>query len=273
MDSSKQVMSPMIRSQHSQELFYTWVLVDLIFWLQLHTPKSTKISYLGYEHERRSSSAARAVRRAMAHGVSRSNMSNPSRISYIVGMMLVVVVVVMVTRGRDSILWQLLPVHIPTTLLIPMPSSSSYWSSCSSWYRLPLTSTSVTHCATLKTSSFPGLSYAKGIAAVMGETLNHHQTTAFPHLQFVLLLLPIAASCNKITYLPSSISLLFYTFSLSLAAAVPRARIALQICHRVRTWAHEVDGRKAKQSSARGNRTPQYAAIGPRTLAVIKKQG
>ncbi len=235
MDSSKQVMSPMIRSQHSQELFYTWVLVDLIFWLQLHMPKSTKISYLGCEHERRSSSAARAVRRAMAHGVSRSNMSNPSRISYIVGMMLVVVVVVMVTRRRDSILWQLLPVHIPTTLLIPMPSSSSssssslcsssssYWSSCSSWYRLPLTSSSVTHCATLKTSSFPGLSYAKGIAAVMGETLNHHQTTAFPHLQFVLLLLPIAASCNKITYLPSSISLLFYTFSLSRPLSFVRA--------------------------------------------------
>jgi hypothetical protein len=135
------------------------------------------------------------------------------------------VVVVMVTRGRDSILWQLLPVHIPTTLLIPMPSSSSsYWSSCSSWYRLPLTSTSVTHCATLKTSSFPGLSYAKGIAAVMGETLNHHQTTAFPHLQFVLLLLPIASSCNKITYLPSSISLLFYTFSLSLSRPLSLVR-------------------------------------------------
>jgi hypothetical protein len=40
---------------------------------------------------------------------------------------------------------------------------------------LPLTSTSVTHPATLKTSSFPGLSYAKGIAAVMVETLNYHQ--------------------------------------------------------------------------------------------------
>ncbi len=265
MDSSKQVMSPMIRSQHWQELFYTWVLVDLIFWLQLHMPKSTKISYLGCEHERRSSSAARAVRRAMAHGVSRSNMSNPTRISYIVGMMLVVVVVV--TRGRDSILWQLLPVHIPTTLLIPMPSSSSssssslcsssssYWSSCSSWYRLPLTSTSVTHSATLKTSSFPGLSYAKGIAAVMGETLNHHQTTAFPHLQFVLLLLPITASCNKITYLPSSISLLFYPLSLCLSRPLSLVRASHCRSAIVRTWAHEVDERKAKQSSARGNRT------------------
>jgi hypothetical protein len=178
------------------------------------------------------------------------------------------VVVVVVTRGRDRILWQLLPVHIPTTLLNPMPSSSSsslslcsssssYWSFCSSWYRLPLTSTSVTHSATRKTSSFPGLSYAKGIAAVMGETLNHHQTTAFPHLQFVLLLLATAASCNKITYLPSSISLPFYPFSLSLcvAAAVPRARIALQICHRAHL-------------SSRGRRTKKpnnlvHAAIGP----------
>jgi hypothetical protein len=208
------------------------------------------------------------------------------------------VVVVVVTRGRDRILWQLLPVHIPTTLLIPMPStssssssslcssSSSYWSSCSSWYRLPLTSTSVTHSATLKTSSFPGLSYdAKGIAAVMGETLNHHQKLLpSPHLQFVLLLLPIAASCNKTTYLPSSISLLVYPFSppLSLAAAVPRARIALQICHRA-------------PLSSRGRRTNAlalvelmdekpnnlvHAAIGPtirghrapRTLAVIKSR-
>jgi hypothetical protein len=41
--------------------------------------------------------------------------------------------------------------------------SSSYWYSCSSWYCLPLTSTSVIHPATLKTSSFPGLSYAKGL--------------------------------------------------------------------------------------------------------------
>jgi hypothetical protein len=53
--------------------------------------------------------------------------------------------------------------------------SSSYRSSCSFWYNLPFTSTSVIHLAPLKTSSFPSLCYAKGIAAVMRETLNNHQ--------------------------------------------------------------------------------------------------
>jgi len=57
-------------------------------------PKSTKITYLMYEDQRRSSSVARAVRWAISSGVSRSNMSNPSRIWWIVAMVLMVVAVV-----------------------------------------------------------------------------------------------------------------------------------------------------------------------------------
>jgi hypothetical protein len=77
------------------------------------------------------------------------------------------------------------------------------------------------------------LSCAKGIAAVMRETLNHHQayqsslrqgqTTAFSHLQFAFLLLPTPASCNKITYLLSSMSC-YSTLSLSLSLSLSRGR-------------------------------------------------
>jgi anaerobic C4-dicarboxylate transporter len=62
----------------------------------------------------------------MSHGINRSYMSNLNRISFIIAMVLLVMA--MVTR-RDNILWQLLSVHIPTTLLILMPSSSPYCSS------------------------------------------------------------------------------------------------------------------------------------------------
>jgi hypothetical protein len=57
-------------------------------------PKSTKIAYLVCEDQRRSNSVVRAVRWAMSCGVSISNMSNPSRISWIVAMVLMVVAVV-----------------------------------------------------------------------------------------------------------------------------------------------------------------------------------
>jgi hypothetical protein len=57
-------------------------------------PKYTNIAYLMCEDQRRLSSVAMAVRWAMSRGVSRSNMSNPSRISWIVAMVLMVVAVV-----------------------------------------------------------------------------------------------------------------------------------------------------------------------------------
>ncbi len=82
------------------------------------------------EDQRISSSVARAVIWVMSHSINKGNMSNPSRISLIVVMVLIVVAVV--TR-KDRILWQLLPMHIPTTLPIPMPYSSPYCC-CSSSY-------------------------------------------------------------------------------------------------------------------------------------------
>jgi hypothetical protein len=170
-------------------------------------------------------------------------------------------VVAVVTRRRDSTLWQLLPVHIPTTLLIPMPSSSSpccccccsssfsssYWSSCSSWYCLPLTSTSVTHPATLKTSSFPGLSYAKGIAAELLQSCgNPKPPPSLPkqlkaRTNYWLLSSPICFPSpyprllqqNHVLALLHQLLLYPLSLSLSLSGALSRARVALQICHRV----------------------------------------
>jgi hypothetical protein len=98
--------------------------------------------YLGCEHKRRSSSTPRAVRWAIAHGVCRCSMSHSDRISHGGGM------VVVVTIGRDRVLWQ--PVCIPS--LIPMSCSSSctccsFCSFCSfcSWYHLPLSTAGVPH--------------------------------------------------------------------------------------------------------------------------------
>lgn len=93
--------------------------------------------YLGCEHKRRSSSTSRAVRGAMAHGVCRCNMSDLGRISHGSGM------VVVVTIGRDRVLWQ--PVCIPS--LIPM--SCTCCSFCS-WYHLPLSTAGVPHHPTQK---------------------------------------------------------------------------------------------------------------------------
>jgi hypothetical protein len=81
------------------------------------------------ENQKRLSSVPKVVRWTMSHGIIRSNMNNPNRILSIIAMVLLVVAVV--TRRRDNILWQLLPAHIPTTLLIPMPSSSPCCYYCS----------------------------------------------------------------------------------------------------------------------------------------------
>lgn len=106
--------------------------------------------YLGCEHKRRSSSTPRAVRWAIAHGVCRCSMSHSDRISHGGGM-----VVVVVTIGRDRVLWQ--PVCIPS--LIPMSCSCSctccsFCSFCS-WYHLPLSTAGVPHHPTQKERNTP----------------------------------------------------------------------------------------------------------------------
>jgi hypothetical protein len=81
------------------------------------------------EDQRKSSNVAKAVRWAISHGVTKSNMSNPNKFLSIIVMVLLVVAVVI--RRKDNILWQLLPMHVRSTLLIPMPSSSPCCYCCS----------------------------------------------------------------------------------------------------------------------------------------------
>lgn len=124
------------------------------------------MAYLGCEHQWRSGSTPRAVRWALTHGVSWCNLSNPGRVLYCVGMVMVM------TRGRNNILWQ--PMCIP--YLVPMPSSfSSYRSSCSRYY-LSLSATGVAHPATLKLS-LPGLSLCK----VNCSHQQQHELMCAPH--------------------------------------------------------------------------------------------
>jgi hypothetical protein len=132
--------------------------------------------YLGCEHKRRSSSTPRAVRWAIAHGVCRCSMSHSDRISHGGGM-----VVVVVTIGRDRVLWQ--PVCIPS--LIPMSCSCSctccsFCSFCS-WYHLPLSTAGVPHHPTQKERNTPPKLASCKVNCCYGEQMKpisappHHQ--------------------------------------------------------------------------------------------------